>query len=326
MEEDTEELEEQDNEDPASMTQTLGMSNMMFSQMEPEQSQAPPQVKESEQAELDKLNEATREKAIKTMSRLIFFKALAGESLEKAKCFKEVEPDLKDLFVGHSKRALTNAIWDRAITRVYEVFGFTVVLVPEIFSVALPKKFHDRYYVVNDMEHDNDGTQAKKLHSLSGSHERGLLMVILSFAFCKGTQRHGGAKRIEGVRWIADDVLYRLLHTVDDRIMEEAPEPSRANSTGQAKRNATTLEADSMIQKFVHMDYLLKEKADDAGPSQAASGNVSESRFLYAMGPRALLEIGRRQLLSFTAEVLDQTPDPTMLAAIDGNAMGSDDE
>jgi len=33
----------------------------------------------------------------------------------------------------------------------------------------------------------------------------------------------------------------------------------------------------------------------------------------------SLLEIGRKQLLYFTAEILDEEPDPTMLAALGDN-------
>jgi len=311
------EVEGKEDEPMASQTQGTGI---LFSQREREQSQSMPSVRESEQSELDNLSPATREKAIKTLARLILFKAFAGESIEKTKCFKDVEEELKDIFVGHSKRALVNAIFERAAKRVEDVFGFRLAAVPEQFQNAFPKRFKDRYYVINEMDFDPDGSQAKALHSVTACKERGVLMVILAFAFCKGTMR-GGTQRIEGVRWIADDVLYRLLHSVDDRIMDEPPEAS-GRATQQTKRNPGTVEIDNIIAKFVNMDYLLKEKIEEVAATQSA---LPEIRSIYAMGPRALLEIGRKQLLYFTAEVLDQEPDPAMLAAIDGH-LGSDEE
>ena len=43
----------------------------------------------------------------------------------------------------------------------------------------------------------------------------------------------------------------------------------------------------------------------------------------YSLGPRAAHEIGRRQIIHFCAEILDEEPDPTMLAELDD---GVDDE
>jgi hypothetical protein len=42
-----------------------------------------------------------------------------------------------------------------------------------------------------------------------------------------------------------------------------------------------------------------------------------ENTFQYAMGPRAAMEIGRKQIVYFCAEVLDEEPDETMIAEIE---------
>ena len=44
------------------------------------------------------------------------------------------------------------------------------------------------------------------------------------------------------------------------------------------------------------------------------------------MGPRAAMEIGRRQVVYFCSNVLDQEPDPTMLAEIDEDDESSEEE
>ena len=34
---------------------------------------------------------------------------------------------------------------------------------------------------------------------------------------------------------------------------------------------------------------------------------------LYSMGPRSLMEIGKKQIIHFCSAILDEEPDPTML-------------
>ena len=55
----------------------------------------------------------------------------------------------------------------------------------------------------------------------------------------------------------------------------------------------------------------------------------SKNAFLYAMGPRSLLEIGRKQIIYFCAEILDEQPDPTMLQELkdeeDGGEQADED-
>jgi len=46
------------------------------------------------------------------------------------------------------------------------------------------------------------------------------------------------------------------------------------------------------------------------------SSAIDEAQFQYSMGPRAAMEIGRRQVIYFCSEILDEQPDPTMLQEI----------
>jgi len=282
-------------------------TTMQFSQVEAEESLAVPRSKLSEETVFGELSEAVQEKAIKTLSRLIVLKALAGECIEKRKCIEEINMD----FAGQANmRSVYSVAFSRAVERVEETFGFKVAGIPQDMIGALPSRFKDRYYVINALD-DIDGTQSKKLHLLFGCKEKGLLMVILSFAFCKGTMRQAPGERIEGIRWISDQALYRLLNSLDERISDQPPDPKA--SGGHRRTDDYTRDIDSKIDKLVQMDYLLKEKGNLDG---ASTGPANEQRFNYAMGPRSLLEIGRKQLLYFTAEVLDEEPDPTMLAAL----------
>lgn len=56
---------------------------MMFSQHLPEMSQALPEAKDREKQNLDSLDPHVREKLLTTLSRLLLFKALAGETIDK---------------------------------------------------------------------------------------------------------------------------------------------------------------------------------------------------------------------------------------------------
>jgi hypothetical protein len=74
---------------------------------------------------------------------------------------------------------------------------------------------------------------------------------------------------------------------------------------------------DVLLEKFVSRDYLLKEKATEE--RLAASQDAEEGSMFYTMGPRAAMEIGRRQIIYFAAEVLDEDPDPTMWAELEND-------
>ena len=59
--------------------------SMMFSQQMPEMSQALPEVKDREKQNLDSLDPHVREKLLTTLSRLLLFKALTGETIDKVR-------------------------------------------------------------------------------------------------------------------------------------------------------------------------------------------------------------------------------------------------
>ena len=58
-------------------------TEMMFTQQMPEMSQALPEPKDREKQNLESLDPHVREKLLTTLSRLLLFKALAGETIDK---------------------------------------------------------------------------------------------------------------------------------------------------------------------------------------------------------------------------------------------------
>jgi hypothetical protein len=85
---------------------------------------------------------------------------------------------------------------------------------------------------------------------------------------------------------------------------------------------------DALLERFVQLDYLLQDKIEepDSGwgglSSQGDDGKVTA----FAMGPRAAMEIGRKQVIYFCTNVLDEQPDLTMLAEVDEDEEASEDE
>ena len=73
--------------DPEEYSDSEGAEDvsMMFSQQMPEMSQVLPQPKDREKQNLDSLDPHVREKLLTTLSRLLLFKALAGETIDKVR-------------------------------------------------------------------------------------------------------------------------------------------------------------------------------------------------------------------------------------------------
>ena len=73
--------------DPEEYSDSEGAEDvsMMFSQQMPEMSQVLPQPKDREKQNLDSLDPHVREKLLTTLSRLLLFKALSGETIDKVR-------------------------------------------------------------------------------------------------------------------------------------------------------------------------------------------------------------------------------------------------
>ena len=303
-------LPDQDDDDDDEETE------FQFTQQAPEMSQPINPVRQSEKSNLEKMGDTNRQNVIRDLSRNILFKALAGEPIDRLKCAKEC---------NLSDQKITSAVYDEAASNLRNVFGFELRRVPKFMEKrkSLPSKYKDRLFVINNVADDERGTHSKAIHSVHSESavERGLLMLILAFAFCKGEPRQDKS------RWITDVDLYRLLHGVDDNIPEEPPSVANRKTVATAARSRTdgdggvaqTPDVDTLLVQFVERDYLLREKCTETtGLPTATSQVTDQDSFQYSMGPRAAMEIGRRQIIFFCSEILDEgEPDPTMLEEID---------
>jgi hypothetical protein len=285
---------------------------VMFSSQIPELSQDILPVKDAERSNLLKMTEVARDRACNDTTRLVLFKALAGEPINRSNCAQEAG-------ISGDQRVST-AVFEEVSIRLKNAFDFELKRIPSWMEKmkALPKKYKDRYYLINALEDDGAGHHSKAIHNIheDATVEKGLLMVILSLAYCKGTPRNDGS------RWILDKDLYSFLNRIDENIANEPPAqgtkrrmPSQSSRFNGGDGVAMTPDVDFLLDKFVGRDYLLKEKATEE--RLAASQDAEEGSMFYTMGPRAAMEIGRRQIIYFAAEVLDEEPDPTMLAELE---------
>jgi hypothetical protein len=293
--------------DDEPLNETTSQGTMMFTSQQPEMTQEILQVKVSERMKLMEMTENQREKAIRDLSRLVLFKALSGDSIDRSKCLKEagISSDVR----------VSSALFDEVNVRLQNCFGFEVKRIPAWMEKVkgISKAQKDRYYVTNCL-HEADGSHSRALHMAHeySSIEKGLLMIVLAFVYCKGDSRNDGS------RWIHDKDLYALLHRLDENIPPDPPaihsKRSKSAFVGGVGA-AQTPDVDTLLFKFCHRDYLVKEKASEHQQHQGSTAD--EESYYYAMGPRAAIEIGRRQVIYFCAEILDEVPDPTMLQELE---------
>ena len=146
----------------------------------------------------------------------------------------------------------------------------------------MPNKYKDRLIVVNSVMDDKMGSHSKMVHGyhVDSAVEKGLLMLILAFIYCKGEIR-------DGLRWLDANVLYSLLHSVDENIPATPSNEVRAGRKRESLGGITspspgggngisdsgvgmTPNVDLALERFLYMDYLVKKKFDQQGDGTTA--------------------------------------------------------
>ncbi len=325
--------DEDDNDDESSSGGGGNMSTLSqfnFSQVHADQSQSIGVARDNELRNLDMINPTARNRIVTDLSRMLLFKALSGDVIDKTKVVAEA--------MGDHKERVQSAILGEAESRLRDVFGFAVRRVPAKMEEDLPSRFKNRLYLINEVTDDEHGTHSLNIHSshVDSSVEKGLLMIILAFAFCKGSsQVRSGLMKGAGkkTRWITDHQLYSLLHRVDENIPSEPPSTDGKKrsrmSSGGGRKSLSPIDAegeggvgqtpdiDILLERFVQLDYLLRDKIEEPTGRESSLAGEDGKVTAYAMGPRAAMEVGRKQIIFFCSNVLDEQPDPTMLAEVD---------
>ena len=239
---------------------------LTLTQQAPELSQPMPSVRTNERTNLESMGRENKQKALTDLSRLVLFKALAGEPIDRLKCVKEVS-------INSSK--ITSAAFDEVAVRLRNVFGFDLGRVPKYMedNKNFPKKFKDRLYVTNTVDDDESGNHSKAIHAVHSSSavEKGFLMVVLAFIYCKGFLKGG-------VRWITDAELYRLLHALDESLPSQPPSVTGKRSTSVSS-DGSSPNPDVLLDEFVRMDYLLKDKSGEKTESQRGEKDEMKTNY-----------------------------------------------
>lgn len=297
---------------------SMNTQGFSFSQQVPEASQTVLPARANERRNLEEMDRDARDKALLSLSRLILFKAFDHEPIDRLKAIKDA---------GIASDKIASAAYQEVASRFKDVFGFELKQTPPFMRKYkfLAPKFKDRYYLVNTVEDSYDGAHSRTIHSIhkTSKVEKGVLILTVALIFCKGECRADGSRHL-----LARD-LYRLMHVVDVNIPEDPPAQGTARAKVGTQRHtrlqgaSSTPNLDVMLENFVHWDYLIKEIATD---ENYLSGPVEEGDVLYSMGPRAALELGRRQIITFCAEILGQEPDPSMLKEIQDDGLEGDEQ
>ena len=282
----------------------------MFSQLPPEASQSVLPEKVNEINNMNKLDNKAQEKYLSSLSRMILFRGFEREPIDRLKVTKDAGFAAKD--------RIASVAFQEASRRLRNVFGFELNRIPKYMEKmnGVPTRFKDRYYLLNTVNDTQQGTHSRAIHSVheGSSIEKGFILLVNGLIFCKGEAKTNSTRKI------LERDLYRYLHRVDDAIPEEPPvqgtnrAKNRSRYTVQTKGDGLTPNADALLEQCVSWDYFVKEKAtEDNCPSQ----NFDDGDFLYSMGPRSAMEIGRKQIIYFCAALLGEEPDPSMLREVE---------
>lgn len=196
---------------------------------------------------------------------------------------------------GVDERGIASAVFEEVNVRLQNIFGFQLRRAPKYFIPEkkdswFPKNVKDRYYLINVVQ-DAEGQHAKALYTVHApsSMDKGLLMTVLGFIFCKGDARSDNS------RWLLDKELYRLLHVMDENLPPEPPVPGSTRPPSRVEPDV-----DAALDRFVKMDYLIRVKANEQ--LLAMNEHAEDTSCFYAMGARAAIEIGRKQVVHFLAQ------------------------
>mmetsp|Transcript_9454 Transcript_9454/g.28208 ORF Transcript_9454/g.28208 Transcript_9454/m.28208 type:complete len:325 (+) Transcript_9454:357-1331(+) len=302
-------------EDDSANDHGASTQDLMFSQLEPEASQSVLPGRPSEKRTIEKMDLAAQQKYLLAASRMILFRAFEKEPIDRLKTMKDAG------IVG--KERIASAAFEEVSNRLQNVFGFELNRIPKYMEnmKGLPPRFKDRYYLLNGVVDDNQGSHSRAIHSVhqGSSIEKGFILLVNGLIFCKGESK------ANSMRKILERDLYKYLHRVDDDIPEEPPAQgtSRAKARSQYRTGTkSTPDADALLEKCVSWDYFIKEKATE---ENCAFQNLEEGDIVYSMGPRSVMEIGRKQIIGFCASILGEEPDPSMLQEVDNDLEGEED-
>jgi hypothetical protein len=174
--------EDTNNDDFMSQEEVEEEQQMMFCSQAPEMTQDILEVKESERSNLMRLSENQRNKLLTDLTRLVLFKGLKNESIDRNQCLKEAGINTKQV------NRISSAAFDEVGIRLKNCFGFELRRLPAFYEKykSVSKKYKDRYFLTNAVP-DEDGSHGKAIHTIHEdvAIEKALIILILALIYCK---------------------------------------------------------------------------------------------------------------------------------------------
>ncbi|GMH93600.1 hypothetical protein TrST_g2908 [Triparma strigata] len=265
----------------------------VFTQTLPEASQSLLHSTSNEDAAFLTLSPPVRSKLINDMVRYFIFMAGQKKAFTKRMAVESVLEDYR-------KQKIAGAIFESATKKLHDLYGWSVLSTPSFMLSSLPPKYKDLNYIINHLPPDTTGDHASALNERYDSGVNGFLIVVLCLIYNKGFVR-SDTKRRNDFKWVKEESLYGWLNEIDGEIGEEVKKAKEVEVEGVGC-------VPNVLEDFVASNYLITEKVKT---------DNDFSGVYYAWGPRAALEVGRKQIIYYTANVLDQQPDPTMLQELE---------
>ena len=142
-----------------------------------------------------KLSSNVQESLEANMTRYFLFRGLTQKSIEKNKAISSI--------LGAEQKNVGPVVFEKASKRIHSTFGFELKKTPKVMLPFIPKKYENTYFLINLID-DEDGSHSQSIHKGVNSWEKGVLMIILSFLFCRGELRTAS-----GWRYLKAEHLFR---------------------------------------------------------------------------------------------------------------------
>lgn len=244
-------------------------------------------LRQQDQTAYENLGATEKKLLLSSLIRYIVLKGSRKEPITRLKLNSDVVNKLQI-----SRRNVLNGALKDAKETLRQVFGYELLQLPERqFNKAGMK---DCMFLVSALR--VPGLQ-RDLHSYGKDvGYRGLIMIVLGLIFCAHDK-------------IREKVLYEQLQGLEPQLQITAKGGSKDGEYSISGEVQGVGEVSEAFEKMRKEQYLLREK------EESDEGHY----FVYSMGPRAYVEIGRRQVLQFLAETMSQEVDQSLLKEIEND-------
>lgn len=246
------------------------------------------------QKEVDRADRLANDEVKSLVAKMVRYCLFRG-----SKKLPIVKAKLNEHVMGNYKKSrITNFVFGEAQNLLRAIWGYDLVPAPprDARGTSFPGQLDDSWFLVVDKELwslDHAELLAMDLDDQE-CRERAFLMVCFSAIVSAS-----GA--------LEENDLYRALAKVDPSI-EECSRKKGGKPIPGLQANI----ADLLDKVTREQHYLLK--------------TVEDGKNYYHLGPRALVEVGRFQMIQFQADALGERLEPTLISELEEKSQAKDDD